>query len=230
MIRIGIIEDNLDFRTELVFHLQRTGFDIAFESDGRDVDLQISKGDCDIVLLDLTLPHEDGLDIARRLRNRHPHIGIVILTERNTQEDRIGGLRQGADAYFGKPVDMRELIATIETIHRRLHRNTEKKPPRKSWSLDRRELKLTSPQGKSIPLSVNELKLLEALGTAQGSPVSRKALAAAIGCPGEDFDERRLEVTFSRLRQKIESIAQDADLIRAARGLGYLLATNLDIR
>ena len=135
MIRIGFIEDNRDFRAEVTFYLSHMGFEIVFESDGHDVDDLLKRHKCDIVILDLTLPGADGLDIAKHMRDRYPHIGIVMLTARTTSDDRLKGLCQGADAYLSKPVDMRELIAVIQNIYRRLEAASKAKTQEKPWLL-----------------------------------------------------------------------------------------------
>ena len=221
--RVGLIEDNADYRTEVAFHLRRADIEIVLESDGIGVDDQLENCPCDVLVLDLGLPVEDGLVIARRLRERRPGLGIVMLTARGSLDDRLAGLEKGADAYLVKPVDMRELVATLYSVQRRLAA-TPSVATVQHWTLDPRTLSLTSPKGQAIKLSVNEVELLKQLGAADGAPVSRRELAQALGYPNPDFDDRRLEVAFSRLRQKIEAIEPDSTVIRAARGQGYLFA------
>ncbi len=224
MTRIGLIEDNLDYRTEVAFHLKRSGFEIALESNGVDVDTQLARCPCDLLLLDLGLPVEDGLVIARRLRRRQPGLGIVMLTARCGLDDRLTGLEEGADAYLVKPVDFRELIATLHSVQRRL---TAATPPSGAWSLMPATLSIRSPAGEAIALTATEMDLLKCLAAAAPEPVSREALAAAMGHPEFDFDYRRLEVAFSRLRKKIETATAGDSPIRAARGRGYVFAAPL---
>jgi DNA-binding response OmpR family regulator len=229
VIKIGLVEDNEDFRAEVAFHLQHAGHDIVLQSDGRDIDALLRQTPCDLLLLDLGLPAEDGLTIARRLRQHHPQLGIVILTARNHLHDRLHGLTQGADAYLSKPVDMRELIAVIASLERRLAVTPAQTAAPTHWHLNATLLTLMSPQGDSVSLTFNELELLKVLGQASSTPVSRQELAAALGHLNPDFDERRLEVAFSRLRQKIEAVAPEANVIRAARGQGYLFAAPMTL-
>ncbi len=132
MIRVGLVEDNLDFRAEVHFHLSRAGFAISLVSDGRDLDDQLQCHPCDLLVLDLGLPTEDGRAIATRLRLSHPGVGIVMLTARGALTDRLDGLERGADAYLVKPVDMRELAVTLRSVHRRLGANHT--PPRRPGS------------------------------------------------------------------------------------------------
>lgn len=227
--RVGLIEDNADYRTEVAFHLRRAGFEIVLESDGIGIDAQFANCPWDLLVLDLGLPVEDGLVIARRLRQQHPSLGIVMLTARGSLDDRLAGLEEGADAYLAKPVDMRELVAVIQSVQRRLAGSVQEEPASRRWVLYSSMLRLMSPDGHAVSLSVNELELLKLLGEAKGAPVSRPSLARALGYPNPDFDDRRLEVAFSRLRQKIEAAEPHSAVIRAARGQGYLFAAPLMI-
>lgn len=226
MTRIGLIEDNLDYRTEVAFHLRRAGFEIALESDGVGIDAQLADCPCDLLVLDLGLPVEDGLLIARRLRRQQPWLGIVMLTARGSLDDRLSGFEEGADAYLVKPVDMRELVGTLHSVQRRL---TAAAPPSEAWSLDPNTLSISSPSGELIAVTATEMDLLKRLAEASPEPVSRETLAAALGHPEPDFDYRRLEVAFSRLRKKIETVTAGESPIRAARGRGYVFAALIRI-
>ncbi|MDP1524479.1 MAG: response regulator transcription factor [Rhodocyclaceae bacterium] len=226
MTRVGLIEDNLDFRAEVAFHLRRNGFAIALESDGSGIDAQLADRPCDLLVLDLGLPVEDGLVIARRLRRQQPWLGIVMLTARGSLDDRLAGFEEGADAYLIKPIDMRELVATLHSVQRRLAvpaLTTE------SWSLTPDTLSIGSPAGVAIALTATEMDLLKCLAAAAPEPVSREALAAAMGHTEPDFDYRRLEVAFSRLRKKIETATAGESPIRAARGRGYVFAAPMRV-
>lgn len=227
--RVGLVEDNEDFRAEVAFHLRRAGFEIALESDGADIDAQFAQSPCDLLVLDLGLPAEDGLLIAQRLRRLHPRLGIVMLTARGALDDRLAGLQQGADAYLTKPTDMRELVAVMLSVQRRLEAGGEPAPAERFWRLQPVTMTLVTPDGKTINLTANEIWLLKQLGETGADPVSRKALAEAIGQATPNFDDRRLEVAFSRLRQKMAAVAPGEDVIKAARGRGYLFAARLII-
>lgn len=226
MTRIGLIEDNLDYRAEVAFHLRRSGFEIALESDGRNIDAQLAHCPCDLLVLDLGLPVEDGLTIARRLRQKQPSLGIVMLTARGSLHDRLSGLEQGADAYLVKPVDMRELLATLRSVQRRLLPGMLPGiQPDSVWTLLPTSLSLRAPDGAVIDLTTMEFQLLKCLAAAAPEPVERAALVAAIGYSPFDFIERRLEVAFSRLRRKIEGqVIGSAPTIRALRHRGYVFA------
>ncbi len=226
MTRVGLIEDNLDFRAEVAFHLRRNGFTIELESDGSGIEAQLADPPCDLLVLDLGLPVEDGLVIARRLRRQQPWLGIVMLTARGSLDDRLAGLEEGADAYLVKPVDMRELVATLHSVQRRLMSAVTSS---EGWSLMPDTLSIDSPAGEAIALTATEMDLLKCLAAAAPEPVSREALAAAMGHTEPDFDYRRLEVAFSRLRKKIETASASESPIRAARGRGYVFAAPIRI-
>jgi DNA-binding response OmpR family regulator len=226
MIRIGLIEDNLDYRTEVAFHLRRAGFEIALESDGVGIDAQLADYPCDLLVLDLGLPAEDGLVIARRLRQQQPALGIVMLTARGSLDDRLSGLEEGADAYLVKPVDMRELVATLHSVQRRL---TVAALPSDTWLLNPNTLSIGSPSGELVALTATEMDLLKCLTKAAPEPVSRETLAAAMSHPEPDFDYRRLEVAFSRLRKKIVTATTGESPIRSARGRGYVFAAPIRV-
>ncbi len=221
MTRVGLVEDNLDYRAEVAFHLRRAGFEITLESDGIGIDAQLADCPCDLLVLDLGLPTEDGLVIAQRLRQQQPGLGIVMLTARGSLDDRLSGLEGGADAYLVKPVDMRELVATLHSVQRRL---IAAAPPSETWSLASDTLSIHSPAGEAVALTATEMDLLKCLAAAAPEPVSREALAAAMGHTEPDFDYRRLEVAFSRLRKKIETATAGESPVRAARGRGYVFA------
>ena len=207
--------------------MRREGFDIAFECDGHDIDRTLAEHPCDLILLDLGLPDEDGLVIASRLRQQQPALGIVMLTARANVNDRLAGLEGGADAYLVKPVDMRELAATLRSVHRRL---ATAAPPAEAWTLAPATLSLFTPAGNTVALTVAEMILLKCLAAAAApEPVSREALAAAMGQPQPDFDYRRLEVAFSRLRKKIDSASAGESPIRSARSRGYVFAAPIRV-
>jgi DNA-binding response OmpR family regulator len=138
MTRIGLIEDNIEYRDNLAFFLRREGFDVVFESDGHAIDLTLAQHPCDLILLDLGLPYEDGLAIAQRLRAQQPALGIVMLTARGSLDERLSGMRDGADAYLVKPVDFRELMAVLKSLLRRLDMGAKTvenhaPPPQNHW-------------------------------------------------------------------------------------------------
>jgi DNA-binding response OmpR family regulator len=225
MTRIGLIEDNIEYRDNLAFFLHREGFKIAFECDGHDIDRTLAEHPCDLILLDLGLPDEDGLTIARRLRTQQPTLGIVMLTAQGSLDERVSGMREGADAYLVKPVDFRELMAVLKSLLRRLDigAKTVEKPIEAPpvWRLRPAQLHLVPPQGPPIKLTGREAKLLSHMAHSYPHAVARQVLVDSSDAVLTTLDFRHLEVALSRLRKKIQD-ATGQGLILASRSEGYL--------
>ena len=227
MTRIGLIEDNIEYRDNLAFFLRREGFDVAFESDGHAIDATLAQHPCDLILLDLGLPYEDGLVIAQRLRALQPELGIVMLTARGGLDDRLSGMQEGADAYLVKPVDFRELMAVLKSLLRRLGTagasSAEKSADAPAvWRLQPAHLLLVPPVGAPIKLTGRDAKLLGHMVRAYPHAASRQALVDSSDAVLTALDFRHMEVALSRLRKKILD-ATGQSLILASRSEGYLL-------
>jgi DNA-binding response OmpR family regulator len=232
VIHVALVEDNPDLREEVVFHLSRHGHAVTGLPDGAALDAHLTRSPVDVLILDLGLPGEDGIEIAGRLRRSRPAIAIAMLTARGQIEDRLLGLKTGADIYLVKPVDMRELSAVVESLYRRVHRGPPASPAAGAapvWRLDAYTMELTSPTQESMMLTPTEFNLLRELAGAAPEPVTRVRLAEAIGHPEPDFDYRRLETAMSRLRRKIESCCSDGGALRSARNVGYVFAGAIEL-
>lgn len=233
MIHVALVEDNPDLREEVAFHLSRAGHAVTGLPDGLALDAHLASSPVDVLILDLGLPGEDGLAIAERLRRARPQLPIAMLTARGQVEDRVLGLKTGADIYLVKPVDMRELSAVVESLYRRLQRDPG---PAGSladtalWRLDAYTMELRSPAQESVMLTPTEFSLLRELAQAAPEPVLRTRLAAAIGHPEPDFDYRRLETAMSRLRKKIDARCSEGGALRSARNVGYVFAAPIELR
>ncbi|MBF0245969.1 MAG: response regulator transcription factor [Planctomycetes bacterium] len=227
-IRIGLIEDNLSFRADLAFFLRRQGYAVVLESDGRQIDQALEQTPCDLLLLDLGLPAEDGLSIARRLRQQHPKTGLVMLTARGSQADRLIGLEEGADAYLVKPVDFRELVAVLQNLLRRLDTGSSTLSPTDGWRLQPSSLQLFPPEGPPIKLTGQEVKLLRQMIAAYPDAAPRSAMLTSGQQALDPLDYRRLEAALSRLRKKLQE-ATGEQLIFAARNEGYLFGAPIHL-
>jgi DNA-binding response OmpR family regulator len=204
-------------RNHLVSGLGQCGFRVSGAADGRALDAVLAEGEPDIIVLDLGLPDEDGLAIAARLRSRYPRIGIIMLTGRDQLEDRIKGLEGGADLYFAKPADLRELAAAIGSLHRRLGAAQ----PR-GWRLDRLASALHTPGGVQVPLTDLELRFLVPLLERPGEVVDREVLFQALEQRSDIYAVRRMETMVSRLRTKVLRLSPEETLpVRARHGRGY---------
>ena len=220
---IALVEDHAALREELVFHLHHAGHTVTGLPDGAALDQHLAQHPCDLVLLDLGLPGEDGLSIAARLRRDRPGLGLIMLTARGMFHERLQGLQGGADAYLVKPVDPAELLAVIANLLGRLRPETAPA----DWCFDPHTLRLRAPDGASILLTHMDGQLLSTLARHAPAPVSRHRLIADLGGTTLDFAEHRLEVAISRLRQKMTRVGAKSTAIRAARGTGYRLCLSV---
>ena len=222
MLSVAIVEDNVDVLDDLLFNLGRLGLQARGFSEGAALDAALAAGQSwPVLVLDLGLPGEDGLSIARRLRQSHPAVGIIALTAWARLEDRVTGLNEGFDLYLVKPVDITEIAASIRAVARRVGQPGLTAPP---WRLDALEPSLIRPDGERLPLAVHEYHLLEALAVGvPGKPVAREDLIRAMGKDPNSYDPRALEVVLSRLRAKLG----EQGPLKAVRGQGYRFSARL---
>lgn len=226
---IVVVEDYGILREELVHFLALNNFDVAGINCGLGLDdwLASHPRPPDLTVLDLNLPGEGGLDIARRLRATYPGMGIVMLTGRKEPADRISGYESGADVYLTKPVSGEELLAVLASLQRRL-----RPPPTLAWQLDLQRRSITSPGGASTELSTNECAVLAGMARARDRLADSAELLLL--CSGEQdaLNKGYLGVLLSRLRRKLAAVSAtpEAQLIRAVRNTGYQLLIPIEIR
>src|SRR5947199_6206194 len=210
-------------------YLSGEGYRVSAAHDGSGMRRVLGQAQVDLVILDLMLPGEDGLTLARALRNEQPGIGIIILTGRGETVDRIIGLEMGADDYLPKPFHLRELLARVKSVLRRVHTRTgEAVPPGRSrarfsgWNLDLSSRELTSPGGEEVRLTTGEFDLLAAFVHNANQVLSRdRLLDLARNREAGPFD-RTIDVQVGRLRRKLEDDPQNPTLIKTVRGSGYI--------
>jgi len=213
-----IVEDEPELREYLMTGLSRFGFEVRGVGDGAELDAALAEKPAHIVLLDLGLPREGGLEIAARLRH-NPTLGIIMLTARSMTQERILGLESGADHYFVKPVDVTELAAAIKNLGRRLAR-----PVATPWSFSAQSSSLVTPNGIAIALTSQECTLLELLFGHLGRNVSRQQIFQVLGQPDDLSSNARIEVLISRLRTKVQKADPAVTLpLRARHNIGYIL-------
>ncbi|HEX4916263.1 MAG TPA: response regulator transcription factor [Limnobacter sp.] len=225
-LNILVIEDNEQLREEMVAFLSRPGW-IAHGVDcGESMDEWLSDHTPDVVILDVNLPYEDGYSIARRLRNVHTQVGIVMLTARVRPTDRTTGYEAGVDVYLTKPTHTAELVAVIENLGRRLRREISS-----SYALNRQSLCLIGPTGQRCALTITEANVLELLALASGKDVEIDYLLDRLGShDGKSVTRESLAVTISRLRQKCKLGLSVDNMVIANRGVGYRLALPVELR
>ena len=225
---ILVVDDDVAIRDLIREYLTENDFKVSVAESGADMDRVLGAEMVDLVLLDLKLPDEDGLAIARRLRESLD-IPIIILTGRKEEVDRVMGLELGADDYVTKPFSQRELLARIKAV---LRRTESKRATRRGesvrayrfagWELNTGTRKLRSPDGRNVELTNSEYALLVAFLKAPQRILSRDQLLESSRLHDDIYD-RSIDVQILRLRRKVEQSPNQPTLIRTERGAGYYL-------
>jgi DNA-binding response OmpR family regulator len=219
---IILLEDDEFLRERILApSLRQFGFDVNAIGRVADLDLAIEKQMPDIVLLDIGLPDSDGFAVTRRLREEFPETGIVMLTARAENTDRVRGLSEGADAYLAKPVDIDVLVATLRSVARRLKppANSAKSPDK--WRIGPDGWLLISPAGVRVMLTKTERRVLEILMRYPDQAVSRDALIDGLSENSEDFNPHRVDAMIHRLRRKVLVNTGEPFPLEAVHGTGY---------
>jgi DNA-binding response OmpR family regulator len=222
--RILIIEDDRKMSDALASGLQAAGHQVLAAGSAEEGFFLVHKQCPDLLLLDLTLPHRDGLDILRQLRAEGADLRVLILTSHNTVEDRVTGLSSGADDYLGKPFSFPELLARIDALLRRyLPVRNDPQLRIGELALDRRSHTVTR-GGESIDLTPREFELLLYLAENTGRTVSREMLARDVWRETSRFTpiDNVIDVQIARLRRKIDDPFA-VKLLQTVRGLGFRL-------
>ena len=231
-IHIAIVDDEPDITSLLANYLHGHGYRVTPLHSGRALMATMAADAPALVLLDLGLPGEDGFSIARQLRE-HWHCGLVIVTGRGDAVDKVVGLEVGADDYVTKPFDLRELLARIKAVLRRVApadapAAVEARRGRfhfAAWDLDTEARRLTDGQGRETTLTGGEFDLLCAFVRHPGRVLSRDFLLEQTrGRDGAPFD-RTIDVQVGRLRRKLEADPDDPQIIKSVRGAGYILVS-----
>ncbi len=233
--RIAVLEDEDTLRDDiLVPGLAAFGFEVEGFARSAALYRRLLLTSFDAVVLDVGLPDEDGLSVARHLRAGSP-IGIVMLTGCGDRGAQLRALGETVDAWLAKPVDIPVIAATIGSLLRRMNMPDGAPAGRiespiqdveaatGTWRLVAGQWKLLAPSGRSVDLSRAERCIMQRLFAANGEPVSREALIAELGEPLDAFDPHRLEMLIHRLRRKAADALDDVLPIRSVRNRGYVL-------
>jgi len=218
--QVLLVEDNIALREALQDQLSHAGFAVRGVGDGQELNQALAIAVPHVVVLDLNLPDEDGLSIAKRLRQALPHLGIVMLTARVRSIDRQEGYESGADVYLTKPVKPSELTTVLQTLCRRM---TPVSLPG-SWFLNMSLLQLIPPDQPAISLTVSEATLVHELALSSellGMP-RLVELFGDIDLP-EATNKLRIEQIVSRVRRKMDAALNGQPAIKAVTRLGYKL-------
>src|SRR5579864_2425853 len=232
---ILIVDDQREICELVQDYLSGEGYRVSTAHEGAGMRRVFSQTSVDLVILDLMLPGEDGLALARSLRDES-NVGIIILTGRGETVDRIIGLEMGADDYLPKPFHLRELLARVKSVLRRVSsRTADKAPPVRSsarfagWTLDLSSRELRSPAGREVRLTTGEFDLLAAFVANANQVLSRdRLLDLARNREAGPFD-RTIDVQVGRLRRKLEDDPQKPTMIKTVRGSGYIFTPAVDL-
>ena len=228
MVRCLVVDDDAEIRTSVQAYLKGFAFDADVPQDGATMRRTIAREHYDVVVLDLMLPDENGIELCKWLRQT-TDCAIVMLTAQGDPISRVLGLEVGADDYLGKPFEPRELVARIHAVLRRARRAPGVARERgdapvtfDGWAFDRLRRHLVSPERVAIPLSSAEFRLLSAFVEHAGRVLSRDRLIDLTRAPGVEINDRSIDLAVSRLRGKLGDPPRDPRLIRTVRGEGYL--------
>jgi len=238
--RILVVDDDPRIRQMLHRYLMGEGFSVVLACDIRQALQAIRQNAIDLILLDLKLGSEDGLNLAHDIRANHDHIAIIILSSKDDVLDKVVGLEVGADDYISKPFHLRELLARIKSVRRRLRLGSAEMPNMRpaivagkpvrfgKWRLIRADSALVDDDGRVQALTMGEYKLLDALvGNAQRVLSRDKLLDVVANRKWSPYD-RSIDTQIRRLRKKIEDDPGVPTLIKTVRGEGYMLAVKAE--
>ncbi len=234
LLHIAVVDDESEITLLLANYLQHQGYRVTQLHDGGALMQLMSADPPALVLLDLGLPGEDGFSIARQLRE-HWKCGLVIVTGRGDAVDKVVGLEVGADDYMTKPFDLRELLARVKAVLRRIApaeapaeaaagpTAARRKLRFAGFELDTAARSLRDVEGRDVSLTSGEFDLLCAFAQHAGRVLSRDFLLEQTrGREAAPFD-RTIDVQVGRLRRKLEADAEDPQIIKSVRGAGYIL-------
>jgi len=242
-----VVDDDPAMRRMLAEYLGDHEFLVEMASDGGDMARVLDRSPVGLVLLDLKLPDEDGLNLLRALRAKSEMPIIAITGHRREEVDRVVGLELGADDYLIKPFGLRELLARIRAVLRRrevapaarpdeaqesLDRPGERREPTRyrfaGWELDLRSRRLKPPNASLVALTKSEFNLLTAFLRSPRRVLSREQLLAASRVHDDEVFDRSIDVQILRLRRKLELDPSQPELIRTERGVGYVFAVPVE--
>jgi two-component system OmpR family response regulator len=225
---ILVVDDQQEICDLVREYLTDEGFRVTTANDGAGLRDAVGRDAIDLVILDLVLRGEDGLQLARELRSQSD-IGIIMLTGRGETVDRIIGLEMGADDYLSKPFHLRELLARVRSVLRRGggrgigDRSVARSRIRFSgWSLDLASRELMSPSGEDVRLTTGEFELLAAFVNHANQVLSRDRLLDLSRHREAGPFDRTIDVQVGRLRRKLEDDPKNPTLIKTVRGGGYI--------
>lgn len=216
-LHIGIVEDNADLLENLEFFLRAKGHIVWSARNAEAFCRQLSVTRTEVALIDLVLPRADGLSVLKQMRATNPSCALIMLSARGDVDSRLAAIQAGADHYFVKPVDLRELALVIDTVWRRIHTvpieassplvaSAQTTEVTEKWHLDPLKRALKSHRGLTLPLSDTENRLVALLCSAPYQLHTKDQILSAVYIAEDAGDFHRVEVLLTRLRQKARGL------------------------
>jgi DNA-binding response OmpR family regulator len=224
-LNIVVVEDNTDLRTLLSSALRKEGHHVTPLSCAEELEDQAGSDHADAFLIDINLPGEDGLSLAKRIRNAHPLVGIIMLSARSALDDKLSGYECGADIYLTKPVSLPELSAALRSFARRRMATFKHITP-KGLTLNKLELQ---GQQTTVKLTTQEAIVLTALARAPAGRLETWQMAELLDAEVDESFKASLAVRMVRLRKKLIDAGAEGTVIESLRNIGYQLTTRIEI-
>jgi DNA-binding response OmpR family regulator len=235
--RVLVVDDEPELRALLAEYLGRQGFSVRAAADAAEARALVAQEAPPVAILDIHMPGENGLSLARWLREAHPRTGIVMLTTAGEPVDRIVGLELGADDYLPKPFELRELLARVRALQRRIGlqvaavaaiaavAGAAPRSPSVRFGdrlLDLEQRRLFAPDGSDIPITAAEFDLLALFARHPNRPLNRDQIMEQAHNRGWDVFDRSIDLRVMRLRRKIERNPDKPEVLKTVRNVGYV--------
>ena len=219
MIKALLIDDDQKLGDLLKNYLKTFNIDLSVINDPREGITTINDLDPDLLILDVMMPHINGFDLCKKIREES-NKPIIILSARGESDDKVKGIDLGADDYLSKPFEARELVARIHGLLRRLHKDSDKNPDQ-IFKVDQQRLEV-SLNGAILDLTTKEFELMDLFIKSPGVIFSRDEIIKEIKGIDAHLFSRSIDILISRLRHKIEDDPKDPQLIKTIWGKGYM--------
>ena len=219
--KILLAEDEVDLNNVVTRYLKKNGYSVDSVLDGEEALDYLEYSEYDLVILDIMMPKVDGFEVIKKLRNKGNHTSVLMLTARDSADDKVKGLDLGADDYIVKPFDFNELLARIRAVVRRKYGNSSNRLVIGDLILDTSEKSVTR-AGKQIELTGKEYEVLEYLMQSKNRILSRDQIKEHVWDFDYEGDSNIIDVLIKNIRKKID-IEDGKQIIYTKRGLGYVI-------
>ena len=219
--KILLAEDEIDLNNVITRYLKKNGYSVDSVLDGEEALDYLEYGEYDLVILDIMMPKVNGFEVIKKLRDKGNHTSVLMLTARDSADDKVKGLDLGADDYIVKPFDFNELMARIRAVVRRKYGNSSNKLVIGNLVLNTSERSVTR-AGKQIELTGKEYEVLEYLMQSKNRILSRDQIKEHVWDFDYEGDSNIIDVLIKNIRKKID-VEDGKQIIYTKRGLGYVI-------